>query len=183
MQYKHIRQRPQAELNAALLQLLAVRTAPGIVWGQLKHTQNQSRTSSNHTAYKIGLTQDGALSFSQALFSSRAIAGKSHNHNVYVGLCSEFLVYTKRSIRSQIHSKTTESEKLSQLQQNNNNNNGGRTNVRLYFKIYWTLTCVMANLKFIFWCQITDRAVTMCVFVYACTVYVHDPNFTCSSLV
>lgn len=58
MQYEHIRQRPEAELNAALLQLLAVGTAPGIVWGQLKHThthkpeQRPSGTSSNHTAYK-----------------------------------------------------------------------------------------------------------------------------------
>lgn len=42
MQYQHIRQRPQTELNAALLQLLAVGTAPGIVWGQLKHTQHQA---------------------------------------------------------------------------------------------------------------------------------------------
>lgn len=36
MQYKHIRQRPQAELYPALLQLLAVGTAPGIIRGQLK---------------------------------------------------------------------------------------------------------------------------------------------------
>ncbi len=42
MQYEHIRQRPQAELNAALLQLLAVGTAPGIVRGQLKYTQPSS---------------------------------------------------------------------------------------------------------------------------------------------
>ena len=64
MQYEHVRQRPQAELDAALLQLLAVGTAPGIVWGQLKYTHRQSRTSSNHTAYKKkGLTQDEAQSF------------------------------------------------------------------------------------------------------------------------
>lgn len=63
MQYEHIRQRPQAELNAALLQLLAVGAAPSIVWGQLKYTQHQSRTSSNHTAYKTSFTQDEALSF------------------------------------------------------------------------------------------------------------------------
>lgn len=73
MQYEYIRQGPQAELNAALLQLLAMGTAPGIVWGQLKHTQprhKSSRTSSNHTAYKIGLTQDEALSFSLASLNS-----------------------------------------------------------------------------------------------------------------
>lgn len=45
MQYEYIRQCPQAELNAALLQLLAVGTAPGVVWGQLKQTQ--TRRSSN----------------------------------------------------------------------------------------------------------------------------------------
>lgn len=58
MQYEHIRQRPQAELNAALLQLLAVGTAPGIIWGQLKHTQPRkqpSRASPDHTAYEMGL--------------------------------------------------------------------------------------------------------------------------------
>lgn len=36
MQYEHIWQGPEAELDASLLQLLAVGTAPGIVWGQLK---------------------------------------------------------------------------------------------------------------------------------------------------
>lgn len=67
VQYEHIRQRPEAEFNTALLQLLAVRTSPGIVWGQLKHTQPEqqpSRTSCNHNAYKTGLTHNEALSFS-----------------------------------------------------------------------------------------------------------------------
>lgn len=40
VQYKHIRQRPQAELYPALLQLLAVGTAPGIIRGQLKYTHS-----------------------------------------------------------------------------------------------------------------------------------------------
>lgn len=40
MQYKHIRQRPQAELYPALLQLLAMGTAPGIIRGQLKYTHS-----------------------------------------------------------------------------------------------------------------------------------------------
>ena len=87
MQYEHIRQSPQAELNAALLQLLAVGTAPGIVWSQLKHTQprqHQSRTSSNHTAYKIGLTQDEALSFSLASLYSPPEKSQASQTTMYM---------------------------------------------------------------------------------------------------
>lgn len=36
VQYEHIWQRPQAELDAALLELLAVGAAPGVVWSQLE---------------------------------------------------------------------------------------------------------------------------------------------------
>lgn len=38
VQDEDVRQRPQAELDAALLQLLAVGAAPGVVGGQLEHT-------------------------------------------------------------------------------------------------------------------------------------------------
>lgn len=35
VQYEDVRQCPQAELDAALLELLAVRAAPGVIGGQL----------------------------------------------------------------------------------------------------------------------------------------------------
>lgn len=36
VQYEDVRQGPQAELDAALLKLLTVRTAPGIIWSKLE---------------------------------------------------------------------------------------------------------------------------------------------------
>lgn len=50
VQYEHIRQGPQAELDAALLQLLAVGAAPGIIRGQLE--QRQPTHAHTHAAIK-----------------------------------------------------------------------------------------------------------------------------------
>lgn len=41
VQDENVRQGPEAELDAALLQLLAVRTAPSVVWCQLEHNTLQ----------------------------------------------------------------------------------------------------------------------------------------------
>lgn len=45
VQDEDVRQRPQAELDAALLQLLAVGAAPGVVGGQLEHTVQVSAST------------------------------------------------------------------------------------------------------------------------------------------
>lgn len=73
MQYEHIWERPQTELNTALLQLLAVGAAPGVVWGQLKHTRPREqlwRASSNHRAYITDLTRDKPLNVPPTFLSS-----------------------------------------------------------------------------------------------------------------
>lgn len=155
VQYEHIRQRPEAEFNTALLQLLAVRTSPGIVWGQLKHTHSRSSSHQGRAATTMlikqaSLTTRPSVSPSLPPLCSRAVASKS-NHNVYVGLCLAILFYSKHSIRSQTHRVKPQrvkgffSRRIIIRE----------TNGRLTF---FPLTCAKADLRFIFRRQTARRS-------------------------
>lgn len=111
VQYEHIWQRPQAELDAALLELLAVGAAPGVVWGQLErthtcahtraHTQTEREhqsgtTPSDHSAYKP------ALKLLSSSFWLSYASGESHALQTTMHAYCLFSQRSKHSTRSQI---------------------------------------------------------------------------------
>lgn len=58
VQYEDVWEGPQAQLDAALLQLLAVGAAPGVIWGQLKHKAPVKVRATTTELRTTSLTQD-----------------------------------------------------------------------------------------------------------------------------
>ena len=182
MQYEHVRQRPQAELDAALLQLLAVGTAPGIVWGQLKYTHRQSRTSSNHTAYKKKASHRMRPRVLCSLLSIPLQSDRRQEETtMYMWVCAQNFWFIPNIALGVKY--TVKPQRVEDCLNFSRGIISGKRNVRLYFKISSTPTCAKENLRLFSNVKLPTVISCVRICVHMCTRCVCGHNVTCSSLV
>lgn len=72
---KHVRQRPEAQGDAALLQLLTVWAPPGVIWGKLEMVQLSSGTTGQDLLSQCAKEALGHSQDNSARWASSSVLG------------------------------------------------------------------------------------------------------------